>query len=104
RRVAIRGRNLPRRGAWEAEATLPLRPPGFYFSAVREPQGRPGHATKRLCEMAPKDFAGSQSQGVGSHGSIRADEADQLGHQPLGVQTGVWLFRTLGSLGARWLR
>src|SRR5271170_364640 len=54
--------------------------------------------------MEAEDFAGCQPEGDSAHWSIRPSEVDQLGRQPLGFQTRIWLLRTLGQVGARWLR
>jgi hypothetical protein len=47
--------------------------------------------------MEAEGFAGSQSQGDGSDRPVRSDEANQLGDQPLVLQTRIWLFPTLGG-------
>ncbi len=44
--------------------------------------------------MQPKDMAKWKQKRL---------EIDQLGRQSMGFQTGTWVFRTLGPLGARWL-
>jgi hypothetical protein len=33
--------------------------------------------------------------------TVRSHQADQLGRQSMGLQTGVWIFSTLGQMGAR---
>jgi hypothetical protein len=84
-----------------AATPLPFRSSGLGLSLLGKPQGWPSNAGIKIHEMAPEDVAGRQSQGDCPDRSVRSHQADQLGRQSLGLQTGVWIFSTLGQMGAR---
>jgi hypothetical protein len=51
-----------------------------------------------------KRLLGVSLKVIGPTGQYQPEKLTKLGHQPAGVQAGVWLFGTLGPLGSRWLR
>jgi hypothetical protein len=55
---------------------------------------RRGNAAGGVREMAAKDAAGSQPEDCRPNRAVQSGGAGQLGKQPLGIQTGVWIFRT----------
>ena len=86
------------------EQPLPFGSCGFGLSRLRQPEGWAGHAGTGVCEVEAEDPAWRQPEGNRSDRAVRSDEADQLGHEPVVLQTGVWLFAAVGQGGARWLR
>ena len=67
-------------------------------------RGGPAMPAQEFQEMEAKDITGRQPEGIGSYGPIRPNEAGELGHQPMGLQTGTWLLQALGQLDTRFVR
>ena len=67
-------------------------------------KGGPAMAAPEFDQVETKGFAGNQPDSYRSDWSIQSDAPHQLGHQSMGLQTGIRLFATLGQLGTRWLR
>jgi len=78
--------------------------PDSVYRLIRKLEGRPGTAGGEVYEMEAKGLVGRKPQGGGSDRSLRPDEVNRLGHQPLVLQTRIWLFPALGGqMGTRWV-